>query len=49
MNNEYTTPDTMTISPNVYSDMGSKLELFFKPFSSKNGKYLYQYMIEWEE
>jgi hypothetical protein len=49
MNNEYTAPDTMTISPNVYSDMGSKLELFFKPFSSKNGKYLYQYMIEWEE
>jgi hypothetical protein len=49
MSDEYTLPDTMTISPSVYSDMGSKLELFFKPFSLKNGKHLYRYQLEWEE
>ncbi|MBN2351851.1 MAG: hypothetical protein JXD23_04710 [Spirochaetales bacterium] len=49
VSDEFTLPDTMTISPSVYSDMGSKLELFFKPFPLKNGKYLYRYQLEWEE
>ena len=49
VSDEFTLPDTMTISPSVYSDMGSKLELFFKPFPLKNGKHLYRYQFEWEE
>jgi len=46
---EYGTPDHLTISPSVYSDLGSKLELFFKPVTLKQGNYIYQYHLEWEE
>ncbi len=49
LSDEFTIPDSMTISPSVYSDMGSKLELFFKPVTLKTGKYLYRYRMEWEE
>jgi hypothetical protein len=49
LSEEFTLPESMTISPSVYSDMGSKLECFFKPVTLKTGKYLYRYQIEWEE
>ncbi len=49
LSDEFTIPDSMTISPSVYSDMGSKLELFFKPVTLKTGKYLYRYQMEWED
>jgi class 3 adenylate cyclase len=49
LSDEFTLPDSMTISPSVYSDMGSKLELFFKPVTLKTGKYLYRYRMEWED
>ncbi|MBN1525042.1 MAG: hypothetical protein JW904_11195 [Spirochaetales bacterium] len=45
----HATPDSLIISPGVYSDLGSKLELFFKPVTLRNGKYNYQYRLEWEE
>lgn len=47
--NDLTAPDTFSISPSVYSDLGSKLELFFKPVTLKNGKYIYSYQLEWED
>lgn len=49
LSDELTMPDSLTISPSVYSDMGSKLELFFKPVTLKNGKFIYRYKLDWEE
>lgn len=49
LSDELTIPDSLTISPSVYSDMGSKLELFFRPVTLKNSKYIYRYSLEWEE
>jgi len=39
-------PDSLIVSPGVYSDMGTKLETFFRPVSEHNS--LYQYTLGWE-
>jgi class 3 adenylate cyclase len=49
LSSEFAIPDSLTISPSVYSDMGSKLELFFKPVTLKTGKFIYRYRLEWED
>lgn len=41
-------PGTLTVSPPVYSDMGSKLESFFRAVAADAGGSLYQYRLEWE-
>ncbi|RPJ06884.1 MAG: hypothetical protein EHM28_09075 [Spirochaetaceae bacterium] len=46
---KYGLPDHLTISPSVYSDLGSKLELFFKPITLKSSNFVYQYHVEWED
>ncbi|HEQ70948.1 MAG TPA: hypothetical protein ENN69_00525 [Spirochaetia bacterium] len=49
LSDDFTIADSLTISPSVYSDLGSKLELFFKPVTLASGKYIYRYRLEWEE
>jgi len=46
---KYTIPDSLTISPGVYSDMGSKLEYFFTAIPIAGGNYIYRYTLKWEE
>ena len=44
----YAGSDSLIITPGVYSDMGTKLESFFRavPITSQN--FLYQYSLRWE-
>jgi len=44
----YTEPDSLTISPGVYSDLGTKLERFFRPHEVSSRNYLYRYKLRWE-
>jgi hypothetical protein len=44
----YTEPNSLTISPPVYSDMGAKLEKFFEPVRVSNQQFLYRHRIDWE-
>jgi class 3 adenylate cyclase len=41
-------PDAFTLSPNVYTDLGTKLGRFFKPTTVK-GSQLYYYRLSWEK
>jgi hypothetical protein len=45
---QFTAADSLTISPGVYSDMGTKLESFFRPVQTDKGHALYQYQLGWE-
>lgn len=45
----YTRPDTVTLSPGVYSDLGPKLSRFFEPFPGDAGGQLYRYALRWED
>lgn len=45
---EYTEPDSLTISPSVYQDLGRKLEKFFKPIPKNKASNLYQFTLKWE-
>ena len=38
--------DSLTISPGVYSDLGSKLASFFQPFEISSQNFLYKYHLE---
>jgi hypothetical protein len=40
--------DSLLITPGVYSDMGNKLESFFKPLRVSQHNLLYQYKLRWE-
>ncbi len=46
---KYTKPDHLTLSPGVYSDLGGKLETFFKQNEISRGNYTYSYGLEWEK
>jgi class 3 adenylate cyclase len=41
-------PDSLILSPGVYSDLGSKLACFFNPVASAGRQTLYQYSLGWE-
>lgn len=45
---QYTEEDCLTISPGVYSDLGTKLARFFKSFNIGRQKILYSYQLGWE-
>ena len=45
----FTRPDSITLSPGVYSDLGAKLSLFFTSFPGDGGGQLYRYALEWED
>jgi hypothetical protein len=44
----FTQPDSVTVSPGVYSDLGPKLSRFFEPFPGDGGGQLYRYALRWE-
>ena len=41
-------PDSLTLSTNVYTDLGTKLESFFKSVAVRGG-HLYRYRLGWEK
>jgi hypothetical protein len=45
----FTRPDSVTLSPGVYSDLGPKLSRFFEPFPGDAGGQLYRYCLRWED
>lgn len=45
----FTRPDSVTLSPGVYSDLGTKLSRFFEPFPGDAGSQLYRYALRWED
>ncbi|MBN2443343.1 MAG: adenylate/guanylate cyclase domain-containing protein [Spirochaetales bacterium] len=45
----HTLPNTITLSPSVYHDLGRKLETFFLPIEIKRGHYIYRYQLIWED
>ena len=45
----FTLPDSVTLSPGVYSDLGPKLSRFFEPFPGDAGGQLYRYCLRWED
>jgi hypothetical protein len=45
----FTRPDSVTLSPGVYSDLGPKLSRFFEPFPGDAGGQLYRYHLRWED
>ncbi len=44
----YAVSDSLTISPSVYTDLGTKLESFFQPVEISARSNLYRYKLEWE-
>lgn len=49
LESEHTLPDSITLSPNVYQDLGSKLESFFKPVELTRGHCIYRFNLTWED
>ena len=45
---EFAENDSLMISPGVYSDMGNKLDTFFRPLRVSRHNLLYQYKLKWE-
>jgi hypothetical protein len=45
----FTRPDSVTLSPGVYSDLGPKLSRFYEPFPGDAGGQLYRYALRWED
>jgi hypothetical protein len=46
---QHTLPNTITLSPGIYHDLGSKLEHYFIPIELKKGHYIYRYHLTWED
>ncbi len=46
---KHTKPDNLNLSPGVYSDLGGKLETFFKQNEISRGNYIYSYSLMWEK
>jgi hypothetical protein len=45
---EFAENDSLMISPGVYTDMGTKLDRFFKALRVSSHNLLYQYKLRWE-
>ena len=45
----YTPPGPLTVSPNVYTDLGSKLSALFKPVPGPDNSSIFRYGLEWEQ
>lgn len=48
LESRYTQPDSLTVSPGVYTDLGSKLSPLFAPVSGPDNSSLYRYGLEWQ-
>ena len=46
---EHTLPNTITLSPSVYHDLGRKLEKYFVPIEVRRGHFIYRYQLKWEQ
>jgi class 3 adenylate cyclase len=45
----YTLPGSLTVSPGVYTDLGSKLSPLFSPAPGPDNGSVYRYGLEWEQ
>jgi hypothetical protein len=45
---EFAEADSLVVSPGVHSDMGNKLDTFFKPIQVSRHNLLYKYKLAWE-
>lgn len=48
MESQHAEPDTLVISSRVYSDLGNKLEQFFRPVRISRHQSLHRYRLSWE-
>jgi hypothetical protein len=48
LESEFAENDSLVITPGVYSDMGNKLDSFFKSLRVSRHNLLYQYKLRWE-
>jgi hypothetical protein len=48
MEGRFAATDSLILSPGVFSDMGTKLESFFRPVGAAERSTLYQYSLGWE-
>ncbi|MGA2764694.1 MAG: hypothetical protein ABSG17_15185 [Spirochaetia bacterium] len=48
LESRYTKPDSLTVSPGVFLDLGSKLSPLFVPVSGPDNSSLYRYSLEWQ-
>jgi hypothetical protein len=45
---KFTQPNSLTVSPGVYTDLGGKLSPFFTPIEGPENSPLYRYTLQWE-
>jgi class 3 adenylate cyclase len=48
LESRYTKPDSLTVSPGVYTDLGSKLSPLFVPATGPDNRSVYRYSLEWQ-
>ncbi|HUV09074.1 MAG TPA: hypothetical protein VMX75_15175 [Spirochaetia bacterium] len=48
MESNYSEPNSLTISPGVYTDLGTKMERFFHHVEISPRNFLYRYKLRWE-
>jgi class 3 adenylate cyclase len=48
LESEYTTPNCLTVSPGVFTDLGSKLAPLFVPVAGPDNTPIYHYSLEWQ-
>lgn len=48
LESRYTKPDSLTVSPGVYTDLGSKLTPLFTPVNGPENGSVYRYGLEWQ-
>jgi class 3 adenylate cyclase len=49
LESRYTHPGSLTVSPGVYTDLGSKLAPLFSPVPGPDNSTVYRYALEWEK
>jgi class 3 adenylate cyclase len=49
LESRYTHPGSLTVSPGVYTDLGSKLSPLFRPAPGPDNSTVYRYTLEWEK
>jgi class 3 adenylate cyclase len=48
LESRYTRPDSLTVSPGVFTDLGSKLAPLFIPVNGPDNSSTYRYCLEWQ-
>jgi class 3 adenylate cyclase len=48
LESSYTPPGFLTVSPNVYTDLGTKLSSFFKAVPGPDNRSVFRYGLEWQ-